>query len=81
MVAKRLAMDSFGLIFGINTMIALVVQTIMTIAVVQNKNLLLTPREQQLIFGIYFTVLSAIFLVTTLIKFIIVRKRTRNSKV
>lgn len=70
-VAHELADDSFALIFGINTLIALVVQTIITLIVMTWLNL--SIRMQYLIFGCYFIVLSLIYLVASVAKTIFYR--------
>ncbi|CRK86357.1 CLUMA_CG000202, isoform A [Clunio marinus] len=67
-VAKNLVEDSFALIFGINTLLALVIQTIMTIVIISESGLELSPRNQFLVFGSYFVVLSAIFLIASFLK-------------
>lgn len=62
-VAKHLEDDSFGLVFGINTLIALLLQTILTVTVVSEEGLSLTVFEQYTVYAVYFFVLSAIYLV------------------
>ncbi|XP_059613858.1 thiamine transporter 2-like [Phlebotomus argentipes] len=69
-VAKYLVEDSFALIFGINTMFALLFQTIMTIIVISDVGFALDPRGQFQVFGWYFVCLAAIFGVTGLVKII-----------
>lgn len=65
-VAKELADDSFALIFGINQLIALIFQTILTIVIMTWLNLEI--RLQFLIFGSYFVGLSVIYLVAAVIR-------------
>uniref|UniRef100_A0A1I8PYP1 Major facilitator superfamily (MFS) profile domain-containing protein n=1 Tax=Stomoxys calcitrans TaxID=35570 RepID=A0A1I8PYP1_STOCA len=60
-VAHNLTDDSFGLIFGINTLIALVLQTILTLIVVTDAGYALLPRDQYKVYGGYFLVLAVIF--------------------
>lgn len=67
-VAKNLHEDSFALIFGINTLGALIVQNILTIVFVTDIGLALSQRNQFVVFGGYFIVLSIIFFVQSLIK-------------
>ncbi|XP_070509821.1 thiamine transporter 1-like [Chironomus tepperi] len=67
-VAQELADDSFALIFGINTLIALIFQTIITLIVMTWLNL--NIRLQYLIFGCYFIALSVIYLIASVIKMI-----------
>lgn len=69
-VAKNLAEDSFALIFGINTLLALVIQTIMTVVVISETGFGLSPRHQFLTFGGYFVALAAVFLVGAFVKLI-----------
>lgn len=67
-VAKNLAEDSFALIFGINTLFALVIQTILTVTFVSESGLGLSPRNQFLVFGSYFVVLAIIYLFGSIVK-------------
>ncbi|CAG9805222.1 unnamed protein product [Chironomus riparius] len=67
-VAQELADDSFALIFGINTLIALIFQTIITLVVMSWLNL--NIRLQYLIFGCYFIALSVIYLIASVVKMI-----------
>ncbi|EDS43661.1 conserved hypothetical protein [Culex quinquefasciatus] len=62
-VAKYLQEDSFGLVFGINTFVALVFQSILTVVVISESGLALTPRGQFKVYGGYFLVLAVIYLV------------------
>lgn len=60
-VAKRLMDDSFGLVFGINTLMALLFQTILTIVVITESGFALGSQDQFLVYGGYFIVLSVIY--------------------
>ncbi|XP_075152502.1 thiamine transporter 1 [Haematobia irritans] len=62
-VAHNLSDDSFGLIFGINTLVALILQTILTLVVVTDAGYALLPRDQYKVYGGYFLVLAVIFVV------------------
>ncbi|KAL1378303.1 hypothetical protein pipiens_004024 [Culex pipiens pipiens] len=62
-VAKYLQEDSFGLVFGINTFVALVFQSILTVVVISESGLALTPRGQFKVYGGYFLALAVIYLV------------------
>lgn len=73
-MAKNLAEDSFALIFGINTLLALVIQTVLTIVVVSESGLELSPRKQFLVFGGYFVVLAIVFLIASFVKLFIQKK-------
>ncbi|XP_046742650.1 thiamine transporter 2-like isoform X2 [Diprion similis] len=61
-VAKNLSEDSYGLIFGINTLIALLLQSLLTF-IVTGKNVFALPiRVQYLVYGGFFITLGAVFL-------------------
>ncbi|CAG2056973.1 unnamed protein product, partial [Timema podura] len=60
-VAKEIREDSYGLIFGLNTFLALVLQTILTVVVAGGSGLALPAREQFLVYGGYFIVLGVAF--------------------
>lgn len=74
-VAQQLADDTFALIFGINTLVALIFQSILTVVVI--TWLELSTRDQFLVYGIYFVALSGLYLVTALVKLIFC-KRANN---
>lgn len=60
-VAKELADDSCGLIFGINTFVALTVQTVLTILVTSDGGFVLDIQGQFITFGSYFIGLAVIY--------------------
>ncbi|XP_055379398.1 thiamine transporter 1-like [Condylostylus longicornis] len=60
-VAKHLEEDSFGLVFGINTFIALVLQTILTVVVVDGHVILIDIFGQYLIYSGYFGIIGVTF--------------------
>lgn len=60
-MAKQLADDSFGLIFGINTFLALVFQTILTILVATEEGFELDIQGQFITYGGYFCGLAVIY--------------------
>lgn len=61
-IAVHLSVERYALVFGINTFIALVIQTIMTVTVVDDRGLGLPVNIQFLIYGSYFSVIAGIFL-------------------
>ncbi|XP_067009605.2 thiamine transporter 1 isoform X2 [Anabrus simplex] len=61
-VAKYIKEDSYGLIFGVNTFFALVLQTILTTIVVEESGLALNPRTQYRVYGGYFLIIGVVFL-------------------
>ncbi|XP_046392180.1 thiamine transporter 1-like [Ischnura elegans] len=62
-VAKRLEDDCYGLIFGINTFLALVVQSIWTVVVISKSGFGLGPRDQFMVCGGYFLVIGLVFFI------------------
>lgn len=62
-IAKNLAEDTFGLVFGFNTLIALVFQTTVTLSVV-SYGFVLPPNGQYQVYGYAYVALGAIYLVT-----------------
>ncbi|XP_064537349.1 thiamine transporter 1 [Drosophila montana] len=73
-VAENLVDDSFGLVFGINTLVALVLQSILTVVVLTDTGFGLPPKKQYIVYGSYFLVLSAVYLLLQLILKIFARK-------
>lgn len=65
-VAKHLVEDSFGLVFGINTLVALTLQTILTIAVVSDTGFGLDIVGQFTVYGCLFIVTGIIYLLVIL---------------
>ncbi|XP_008688786.2 thiamine transporter 2-like [Ursus maritimus] len=65
-IAVNLSVERYALVFGINTFIALVIQTVVTVAVVDNQGLGLPVSIQFLIYGSYFSVIAGIFLMRSL---------------
>ncbi|XP_063779862.1 thiamine transporter 2 isoform X2 [Pseudophryne corroboree] len=78
-IAVSLSMERYALMFGMNTFVALVLQTIMTIIVVDNRGLGLDIVTQFLVYGSYYTVIAGIFFVRSLYILISLRcKRHEN---
>ncbi|XP_046639183.1 thiamine transporter 1-like [Daphnia pulicaria] len=61
-VAKGLKQESYGLVFGINTFLALFFQTILTLIVADSAGLALEPPEQFKVYGGYYFVLGVVFI-------------------
>lgn len=61
-IAKNLADDTFGLIFGFNTLIALIVQTSVTLSIVSN-GFKLSPSGQYQFYGYSYIALATVYLV------------------
>ncbi|XP_020807954.1 thiamine transporter 1 [Drosophila serrata] len=62
-VAENVVEDSFGLIFGINTLVGLLLQAILIIVVVEPKGFGLAPRDQYVVYGSYFLILGSIYII------------------
>lgn len=77
-VARRLADDSFALIFGINTFLALIFQSIFTLVVVSDTGFTLTPRYQYVVNGSYFLTLAVLYLVMVILSKMCRRRSSKN---
>ncbi|XP_029026605.1 solute carrier family 19 member 3b [Betta splendens] len=62
-IAANLSMESYALTFGINTFVALTLQTVITAIVVDETALGLDIVTQFIIYGIYYAVISILFLI------------------
>ncbi|XP_008323261.1 thiamine transporter 1 [Cynoglossus semilaevis] len=67
-IAANLNMQRYALVFGVNTFMALVLQTLLTVVVVDSAGLGLDVFTQFLIYGGYFVVISSIFLLAGLLR-------------
>ncbi|XP_040888067.1 thiamine transporter 1 [Toxotes jaculatrix] len=76
-IAASLNMQRYALVFGVNTFMALVLQSLITVVVVDSAGLGLDVFTQFLIYGGYFAVISVVFLVAGLHK---VASRRRSEK-
>ncbi|XP_034533651.1 thiamine transporter 1 isoform X2 [Notolabrus celidotus] len=61
-IAASLNMQRYALVFGVNTFMALLLQTLLTLVVVDSAGLGLDVFTQFFIYGGYFTLISVIFL-------------------
>uniref|UniRef100_A0A3P8SIH0 Solute carrier family 19 member 2 n=1 Tax=Amphiprion percula TaxID=161767 RepID=A0A3P8SIH0_AMPPE len=67
-IAASLSMQRYALVFGVNAFVALLLQTLLTVVVVDTAGLGLNVYTQFLIYGAYFAVISVIFLLAGLCK-------------
>ncbi|XP_043097801.1 thiamine transporter 1 isoform X2 [Puntigrus tetrazona] len=67
-IAANLSMRRYALVFGVNTFIALLLQTTLTVIVVDSAGLGLDIFLQFLIYASYFAVIAVIFLIAWLYK-------------
>ncbi|KFP16672.1 Thiamine transporter 2, partial [Egretta garzetta] len=65
-IAVNLSMERYALMFGFNNFVALVIQTILTVVVVDSKGLGLDISTQFLIYGSYFAFIAGIFLIRSI---------------
>ncbi|XP_068001651.1 thiamine transporter 2 isoform X2 [Melanerpes formicivorus] len=75
-IAVILSMERYALVFGFNNFIALVIQTILTVVVVDPKGLGLAVNTQFLIYSSYFTVIAGIFLIRS--AYTLISSKCRN---
>ncbi|CAG9823602.1 unnamed protein product [Phaedon cochleariae] len=62
-VAKYIRDESYGLVFGVNTFAALIIQTILTAVVVtKGVGFALRPRDQYFVYGCFHIVIAVIFI-------------------
>ncbi|XP_050833767.1 thiamine transporter 2 isoform X3 [Serinus canaria] len=78
-IAVNLSMERYALMFGFNNFVALVIQTILTVVVVDSRGLGLDISTQFLIYGSYFTVITGIFLIRSM--YTIISIKCRNTSV
>ncbi|XP_030374801.1 thiamine transporter 2-like isoform X2 [Scaptodrosophila lebanonensis] len=76
-LAQSLVEDSFALIFGINTLVALILQTVLTLLVI--SGLQLGPIEQFVVYGFYFIAIGSIFFIVVAIQYVLGVKRNTNT--
>ncbi|XP_075420724.1 thiamine transporter 1 isoform X2 [Tenrec ecaudatus] len=62
-IAANLSMERYALVFGVNTFIALALQTLLTLIVVDDSVLGLRISTQFLIYASYFALIAVVFLV------------------
>lgn len=67
-IAANLNMQRYALVFGVNTFIALLIQSVLTVVVVDSAGLSLDVFTQFFIYGGYFAVISLVFLLAGLYK-------------
>ncbi|XP_054479899.1 thiamine transporter 1 [Anoplopoma fimbria] len=78
-IAASLNMQRYALVFGVNTFMALLLQSLLTVVVVDSAGLGLDVFPQFLIYGGYFAVISVVFLVAGLWK-LASRRRSKQEE-
>lgn len=76
-IAASLSMQRYALVFGVNTFMALLLQSLLTVVVVDSVGLGLDVFTQFLIYGCYFAVISLVFLLAGVCK-LASRRRCRQ---
>ena len=66
-IASNISQNSYGLVFGFNTFLALGFQTILTTVVADSVGLALPPKQQFVVYSGFFLVTGLVFLVTGLV--------------
>ncbi|CAG9530365.1 unnamed protein product [Cercopithifilaria johnstoni] len=61
-LAKKMVSESYALIFGLNSFVALILQALLTMIVVDEHGLAMRVRSQFLVYSIYHAVIALIFL-------------------
>uniref|UniRef100_F1KS93 Thiamine transporter 1 n=1 Tax=Ascaris suum TaxID=6253 RepID=F1KS93_ASCSU len=61
-LARKMVCESYGLVFGLNSFTALILQAILTLIVVDKRGLGMDVRSQFVIYGAYHAVIASIFL-------------------
>ncbi|KAG8445476.1 hypothetical protein GDO86_010306 [Hymenochirus boettgeri] len=80
-IAINLSMERYALMFGVNNFVALAVQTVITLIVVDPQGLELDIVTQFLVYGFYFAVITGIFFVRSMYILISLHcKRSENNK-
>ncbi|KAL6115572.1 slc19a2 [Pungitius sinensis] len=78
-IAASLNMQRYALVFGVNTFLALLLQSLLTVVVVDSAGLGLDVFTQFLIYGGYFAVISVVFLLAGLYK-LASRRRSKQQE-
>ncbi|XP_067645984.1 thiamine transporter 1-like [Eurosta solidaginis] len=72
-VARYLEEESYGFVFGVNTFVALVFQTLLTIIVVSNSGFALDTRGQYTVYACYFIAASGTYFLSVAVEYLMNR--------
>ncbi|KAI1728633.1 reduced folate carrier domain-containing protein [Ditylenchus destructor] len=78
-IAKKMVCESYGLVFGTNSFIALIMQSILTVIVTDKRGLALHVRQQYLIYAGLHMAIATIFLCSVI--YTVMNYLCRSSKV
>ncbi|KAH8311297.1 hypothetical protein KR044_005451 [Drosophila immigrans] len=71
-LASSLVEDSFALIFGINTLVALAIQTLLTLVVVsESSGLNLNTFEQFTVYAFYFVIFGIVYFIAVVVEYLV----------
>jgi len=79
-VARHLEEDSYGLVFGINTVGGLLLQTFLTLVVVEDIGFKLSVIGQYSVYGYYFILLGLLYFLYVTLDYFWFKKENRNSE-
>uniref|UniRef100_A0A0N5AH12 Thiamine transporter 2 n=1 Tax=Syphacia muris TaxID=451379 RepID=A0A0N5AH12_9BILA len=79
-IASHLNKASYGLVFGWNTFIALILQTVLTIAVADEHGFNLDIRTQFVVYGCYFGAIAILFASIAICKVLLLCCRTTDER-
>uniref|UniRef100_A0A914GW68 Reduced folate carrier n=1 Tax=Globodera rostochiensis TaxID=31243 RepID=A0A914GW68_GLORO len=68
-IAKKMVVESYGLVFGVNSFVALLMQSVLTIVVTDERGLGLRVRPQYNIYAIIHVLIALVFLSSVLFTF------------
>ncbi|XP_066565771.1 thiamine transporter 1 [Amia ocellicauda] len=77
-IAAHLSMERYALVFGANTFGALILQTLVTAIVVDSRGLRLDIVSQFIIYGSYFGVIAAIFVIRGIYTVVSARRKRKS---
>lgn len=69
-IAKHIKPDSYALVFGVNSFVSLICQTILTFTVASEELLALPIRTQFLVYGLSFVLLGSFYLIKAIITYL-----------
>lgn len=69
-VARNLQEESFGLVFGFNTLVALTFQSLLTMIFVTETGFELSPVGQYTAYAFYFIAVAVLYLISVLVEYI-----------
>ena len=73
--------DSFGLVFGINTTMALIFQTILTLIVISENGFALSPKGQFTVYAFYFIGVGILYFISVVVEYLISKSSKTSSDI